>query len=133
MTSELRNQIYEAEEALENMPRASRSRTQLEEKLAWMKTQKARLYSDEAAAGVAPKGAKPPPHSAAGPSSANAGHQAALRLIGGYSGPEAKMLASSGFNVLKTASGATVYKLNGKRSSQAAARKFLEEYYDELI
>ena len=113
MTTYVNYNIAEAEEALENMPRASRSRTQLENKLEWMKAQKERLNDHEA--------------SNEDPSSATAGHQAALRLIGGYSASESKLLASNGFNVLKTASGSTIYKLNGKRSSQAAARKFLDD------
>ena len=116
MTTYVNYNIAEAEEALENMPRASRSRTQLENKLAWMKAQKSRLFGSEA--------------SNEAPSSATAGHQAALQLIGGYSSSEAKLLASNGFNVLKTATGSTVYKFNGKRSSQAAARKFLDESYE---
>ena len=113
MTTYVNYNIAEAEEALENMPRASRSRTQLENKLEWMKAQKERLNDHEA--------------SNEDPSSATAGHQAALRLIGGYSASDSKLLASNGFNVLKTASGSTIYKLNGKRSSQAAARKFLDD------
>ena len=175
VAGELRNDIFDAEEALEKMPRDSRSRKQLEEKLEWMKAQKARLYGGEGAhhpvslalsdklgltatqaeearklgykiegnklkkgnqfvspaqlhhaivsEASTPKGA--------GPSSAPAGHLAALRLIGGYSSPEAKQLALGGFNISKTASGATMYKLHGKRSSQLAARKFLIDNYEE--